>query len=689
MRRRSPVARFAVALALALAVSFVPALAPEPVAAARPDLTLVGHATYDVLPEEGRVAVSVRLRATNHLRDTVARRFFFRTAFLTVLPGTSHFRISGGSGKPKVSVAQRRADYTNLRIDLGANLAAGRSATLTLTFDLADAGGAPDRSVRVSPSIVSFTAWAFATPDTPGATVVVRMPDDYSVAIGRGPLDGPSTTKSGEQEWASGPLDEPLEFVADVVGDGLGAPVDTPHEVALANGTASVVVRSWPDDTAWRDRVLALVDRALPLLEEAIGIPWRVDQALVIEESLSRGTDGFAGLFDPAEPRIEVSYAASEAIVLHELAHAWFNGGLVADRWAAEAFASYYADRVAASLGLPAAPSEPVDPGGAGAIPLNAWGEAETPETEAYAYAASLELARAIAGRVGDDHLGRVWARASEGIPAYPANPQLDPLADADAERGAAPPDWRGLLDLLEEGAGQPLDDLWRTWVARPEDLAILGHRGPAREAYGQALAAAQPWRLPGTLREAMRAWRFEVADELLPQVDAVLRQRDALATSAAAVGLTLPDRLRVAFEGAEGLDAALAEAELERTVVDAVAAAEAARPTTGDAGEQALIFIGLLATEPEGRLGLARAAFAAGELETAWVAALAAEAAWVDAADLGRTRLVSTVLMTLALLLLASLFRQRRRRQVADASAKAGLAPPPSPEGVRASPDR
>ena len=164
MRRLARLAGISGALALALAIGLVPALAPSRVAAARPDLTLVGHATYDVLPDEGRVAVSVRLRATNHLRDTVARRFFFRTAFLTVLPGTSHFRISGGNGKPRVSVAQRRADYTNLRIDLGANLAAGRSTTLTLTFDLEDSGGAPERPVRITPSIVSFNAWAFATP---------------------------------------------------------------------------------------------------------------------------------------------------------------------------------------------------------------------------------------------------------------------------------------------------------------------------------------------------------------------------------------------------------------------------------------------------------------------------------------------------------------------------------------------
>jgi hypothetical protein len=671
--RLARIAGLAGTLALALCVGLMPALAPARVAAARPDLTLVGHATYDVLPDEGRVAISVRLRATNHLRDTVARRFFFRTVFLTVLPGTSHFRISGGSGNPKVSVAQRRADYTNLRIDFGANLAAGRSTTLTLTFDLADSGGAPERPVRITPSIVTFNAWAFATPDTQGATVALNMPAGYNVAIGRGPLEGPTTTKSGEQAWTSGPIDEPLEFVADVVGDRLGTPVETLREVALTNEPAAILVRSWPDDTAWSDRVLGLLDRALPVLEDEIGVPWPVDGQLILEESLTRGTDGYAGLFDPAAPRIEVSYAASDVIILHELAHAWFNGSLVADRWAAEAFASYYAEVVAVRLGLATTPIEPVDPAAAVAIALNAWGEGEPPEAEAYAYAASFELARAIAERIGAENLRRTWSLVASGIAAYPPDPTVDPLADpGGAEQATAPPDWRVLLDVLEEQAGQPLDDLWRTWVARPEDLLALDERGPAREAYGRTLQAALPWRLPPSIREAMRAWQFDVAGELSTQIEAILVQRDALEASAAAVGVTLPDRLRQAFEGTAGLDAAAAEAEFEQAIVDAVASAEAARPTTTDPGEQILIYIGLIATDAEGRLALARTALTVGDIETAYVAALAAEAAWIDAADLGRTRLVSSVLLTLALLLLASLVRQRRRRMFADAGAKA-----------------
>ena len=150
------------ALAFALAIGAVPALAPVATDAASAGLTIAGAATYDVLPDTGRVAVSVVLTATNHLKDTVTKRLFFRTAILTVLPGTSGFHITAGggtiagTGKPNVTVSSRKPTYTNLKIDLGANLAAGKSTTLTLTFEIRDPDGAPDRAVRISPSLVSF-----------------------------------------------------------------------------------------------------------------------------------------------------------------------------------------------------------------------------------------------------------------------------------------------------------------------------------------------------------------------------------------------------------------------------------------------------------------------------------------------------------------------------------------------------
>jgi hypothetical protein len=327
-------------LSIALLIALLPALAPATVAAATPGLTMVGAATYDVLPAEGRVAVTVRLTVANHLRNSATKRYFFRTATLTVLPGTSSYKLRATTGTAKVSIAKRTPTYTNLTLDFGANLAAGKSTTLTLTFDLRDPGGAPGRPVRISQSLASFSAWAYATPDTPGATVDVRLPTGYTVTIGRGPLTGPTPDGAGHERWSSGKLAKPLTFVADVAADHPADYAETALSVPLADGTAAIVLRAWPDDKAWRDRVSSLVQRALPVLEHEIGLKWPVDGSLAIDEALVRSTGGYAALFAPTDRRIEIAYAASDGVILHELAHAWFNGGLVADRWAAADFAA-------------------------------------------------------------------------------------------------------------------------------------------------------------------------------------------------------------------------------------------------------------------------------------------------------------------------------------------------------------
>jgi hypothetical protein len=665
----------AVALAVGLALGLVPALAPVPVAAATPSLTLVGATTYDVLPDQGRVAASVRVTATNRLKDSVTRRFFFRTAFITVLPGTSGFKIAGGSGQAKVSISSATPEYTNLKIDLGANLAAGKSTTLTLTFDLKDPGGAPDRPMRVSTSLVSFAAWAVATPETAGASVDVRFPTGYDVTIGRGPLNGPVATDAGHQLWSSGTLANPLEFVADLSAD---RPVDyqeTNLKVALSAGSAEVLLRAWPDDPAWRDRVSSLVERALPVLEREIGVPWPVEGPLAVQEALVKGSTGYAALFDPAERRLEVAYAASDGVVLHELAHAWFNGRLVADRWEAEAFASYYAELAAKELAIePATPAPPKDPVAA-AIALNAWGPSgsQSPASEAYAYAASLDLARTIAQRAGPDVLRSIWSKAAHGIGAY----QPDPAGTEPAE---GPPDWRGLLDLLEESAGKDFADLWRTTVARREDRKAIDDRAVTRGRYTQTIQRAGDWRLPPTIREAMRAWQFDVAGGLLAAADAVQTQRVKLESAAAAAGATLPGTMRTTFEGPGGIPAALAEATAEQATVDLIAKARATRPTPQAFGDQAVVAIGLVGSSADADLSRALASLAGGDLQASYAAAQAAQATWASASDVGRSRIVSLVLLLVAAVLFAVLYRQQRRRKTAGTGSEAGsieLEPP------------
>ena len=141
-----------------------------------------------------------------------------------------------------------------------------------------------------------------------------------------------------------------------------------------------------------------------------------------------------------------------------------------------------------------------------------------------------------------------------------------------------------------------------------------------------RSVALAGEWRLPPTIREAMRAWRFDVAEELLTAADAVLAQRDQLEASAAAAGATLPTTLRTAFEGAGGVGAAAAEATAEQSTVDAIAAAQAARPVEPGIVDQAILSIGLLPDTPETQVAAAHAALAAGDLQAAYASADAGE---------------------------------------------------------------
>jgi hypothetical protein len=646
----SRIHRAAIAVAIAVATFAGSALGggASTALAATPDLTLVTTTTYDVLPDKALVHVTSAITATNHLKDTVTQQFFFQTAYLSVQPGTSGFKLTSPGLKPSVAVAARKPTYTLLKLNFGKKLAARKSLKLTLTFDEKDPGGAPERAFRVSPSIVAFTAWAFATPSTSGSSVNVRFPAGYTVTVGRGPLSGPTIDPTGGLVWASGPLASPLAFIADLTADRPGDYTHTSLTATIGGVATSIDLRSWPDDTAWRGRVGDLLVRGLPVLASEIGVPWPIDGQLVVQEALIRSTGGYAGVFDPANKTLLVSYAASSGVVLHEAAHVWFNGRLVADRWAAEAFASYYASVAATELGVPTTDPQLTDAVRAAAFPLNAWGPigSNTDAAEAYGYAGSLAFAEQVAARAGPEGLRAVWAKAATGAGAYqPPNGVPEPTAQV--------PDWRGLLDLFDDATGKDFTDLWRQWVGRPEDDALLGQRSAARVAYAKAVADANPWQLPRSIRDALRAWQFDRANDQMADAEGVLAQRTQLTALAADVGVALPPTVQQAFEGADTLPAAAAEATAEQATLESIKEAAAANPAQASGAPPALVAVGMVGTDPAGELATSKTAFTKGDLNTAIAAASAAAADWSSAADRGRGRLISLGLLVVALLLL------------------------------------
>jgi hypothetical protein len=276
---------------------------------------------------------------------------------------------------------------------------------------------------------------------------------------------------------------------------------------------------------------------------------------------------------------------------------------------------------------------------------LNAWpadsGRAEGPDTaDAYGYAASAELIRLVASRTGADGLRAIVAAA--------ANRQKgDPI------------DWRGLLDLLQTQAGVDATDLWRTWVVRPEDAALLEARATARFEQAVLVREANGWVLPPGIEAALDAWRFDQAMATIADVRTVLEARDDLAVAAAVAGLETPPNLRATFEAGD-LEAATAEASVERAIVDQLVAAQAAGAATSSSW---LVRVGLLGQDPNAQLAAARASFSAGDLSAAQARAIGAREAWVAASDLGGLRLRSILALLLVVALAALLMATRKRR--------------------------
>jgi hypothetical protein len=105
-------------------------------------------------------------------------------------------------------------------------------------------------------------------------------------------------------------------------------------------------------------------------------------------------------------------------------------------------------------------------------------------------------------------------------------------------------------------------------------------------------------------------------------------------------------------------LDAAVAEADAEMLAMAAIADATTASATSGP-----LATLGLLGEEPMADLEAARIAFEDGQLDAAVMAADASRATWLQAEDVGRSRLAGTALVIGAVGLLVLVLRARRSR--------------------------
>ncbi len=617
--------------------------ARTPVRAA--EYTLESEATYAVQPDAGTIDVSVDLSFTNTTPDPEGQFSVFDEVRLAIHDEATDVTATDADGGLDVSVEVEN-DVNVATVELRDDLRFEETTELTVSYTLPDTD---DPQLRVRPSLVVFPAWSFGT----SGSVTVSLPSGYEVGV-----DGDPLTKDGAT-LVSGPIDDPSAWLALVTAVRDPEYVEHQATVPLSGGTADLVVRSFADDEAWGERTLALVERALPLIEEEIGLPYPHSGQLVLTESVSSSAGGFAeGAGGGGE--ILVAFDQPPFTALHQVAHAWFSPALIESRWIREGMASEVAARVAGDLEVerPFDPAAEVEAAAEAAFPLDTWSTDAGPAGEAFGYAASWDVMRLLRDEVGEDALRTVLARVAASVGPYQSGEIQPDLPSEGVARPAVPLTSRGLLDQLETVAGADLAQLFADRVLIADDVALLDARAAARESFARLREAAESWGVPDPVRGALTAWSFEDAGDQIDAALAWLEDRDALLSDMEAAGLAAPDRLQQAYRSYGGGPEAIAELELERSVVEAYASTAEEM----NAERSFIARIGLLGgPQPEQQLALANGRFESGDLRGALDAITEAQRILAAAETGGIVRLVSVVLLGVILIGVAVVLFRRR----------------------------
>ena len=363
--------------------------------------------------------------------------------------------VQATSGDRRLTVTTKAHDRYRDVVVRTPRLLYHQTQTTRITFDLP--GGKPRSAspIRVGRAYAAFTVWAWGDPGL--ADVRIVLPRSFS---GRGPDALPADTRDQLRPRRS---DGRLTYAADDIADPNRwyATVDVADRDALTDVSARPRRRGRRHpclaggSSEWLDRVSTVLETSLPDLETAIGLPWPVDRELGISEVSSAADRGLRRAVRLGDDEIQISEELDEQVIVHEAAHAWFNGGLFAQRWISEGLADEYASRVIAAEGRTVAGpdhrSSVRDKRGlppqrlAAAVPDR---RRRRRRHERYGYDASWtviardrrrrrrgEDARRLRGRRGADR-----SRTSAPGPAETAAPAVA--------------DWRRFLDLVEELGG-------------------------------------------------------------------------------------------------------------------------------------------------------------------------------------------------------------------------------------------
>ena len=295
-------------LGLLLASLLVSAVWSGPASAAA-GYSMQTTAHYVVDAAAGRVKVTVTVDFKNTTPDTAGHMSVFDRIELPVQDGAAKPAASDSKGALPVAIAAHDG-LTVASVVPRTRVRFGQQSRFTLTYSLADQAAS---DLHVRPEVVQFAAWGFGT----ASAVTIDLPPTLVVSSTGSPL----ATDAGPVRirLTSGPIVDPTQWLARLTATSPVTFTTISRQVTLASATVDLQVRAWTTDQAWGDRVMAIASQVLPRLEAEAGLPYPRVGPLVLIESVPVADATEADASPAGE--IQVSYAASDFTVIHQLAH--------------------------------------------------------------------------------------------------------------------------------------------------------------------------------------------------------------------------------------------------------------------------------------------------------------------------------------------------------------------------------
>ncbi|HUF52562.1 MAG TPA: hypothetical protein VMR52_02160 [Dehalococcoidia bacterium] len=376
-------------------------------------------------------------------------------------------------------------------------------------------------------------------------------------------------------------------------------------DAPLAASSIAVSLSFFHGEEATGEHQRAVIQAALPLLEEAYGFPPEMPSPDVsVSHGGRQAAFGYEGLTTCLGAcQIVISPIASEQTLIHEFAHLW--SSVYNERWLSEGFAEWVTRRVVQQIPHLAGGIEPYEPTST-PLQLDQWGypenlvgaDAEYIETTAAGYDLSLRFIEVLAEEVGDGALREANRRLA-------------------ARDGAA--DSRIFMDTLEDVTRRNLDGHFLLWVLPEGSDPLLQERRDARNRLDSLetdiAAAGAPEGALDEVRSLASSWQFTSANTAMDAIEADVDRYAGLQSDLAdllaradALGVTVPGSLGSAVSRWEFDEAS----QLMESANSALTAYEEAYERVNESRSLWQKF-GLIGDDPDARLARAHETFESG----------------------------------------------------------------------------